>query len=432
MFRRVWAIAWPMMLSNLTTPLLGLVDTAVMGHLSDSRYLAAVAVGGTLFSSLYWGVGFLKAGTTGLAAQAVGQEDSARLRTVVWQALLTAAVLGLLFMLLQIPLRILGQAVFAPPTESVAQFQLYFQIRIWGAPAALVTLALVGWFVGNHNTRVPLVLMLVTNLTNIILNIIFVMGLGLKADGVAWGTLISEYLGLGVGAYFLVKALGENEAATYWPEIFSLTSYRQFFGLHRDYFIRTLFLTFTLVFFTRQGALMGKDVLAANEILKTFMFIISLSLDGYAHAAEAIAGSAWAGRRRSVFKACVRVVLLWSLITALGLSVLFGFGGRLILSLLTDLPALLALAHDYLIWVVVLPIISVWSFVFDGIYIGMTQTRIMRNNMIFTVLLVFLPIWFVLQPLANHGLWLAMMSFYISRGLGLGWHFYQNFWRRAW
>lgn len=432
MSRQVWALAWPMMLSSISTPLMGLVDTAVMGHLPNSRYLAAVAVGATLFSTLYWSVGFLKAGTTGLAAQAIGRRESAALRNLVWQALLTAAAIGLLFVIFQDGLLGVGTWVLAPPSESLDQFEAYFKIRVWGAPAALMTLVLIGWFVGNHNTRVPLYLTLSTNVFNALLNLLLVVGMGLKADGVAWGTLISEYFGLAYGVYFLCRALKNNQAQTQWYTIFSLQSYQQFFSVNRDFFIRTLFLTFTFAFFTRQGALMGKDVLAANEILKTFLLIIALCLDGFAHAAEAIAGSAWAAKRKDIFQACVRVVMVWAGFTALGLSLIFGVGGSLILSVLTDLPQLLEITKIYLPWVVLLPLICVWSFMFDGIYVGMTQTRAMRNNMIFTVVLVFLPVWFLAQTWGNHGLWLAMMSFFTSRGLGLGWHFYRCFWSAAW
>lgn len=432
MSAQVWALAWPMMLSSISTPLMGLVDAAVMGHLPDSRYLAAVAVGATLFSTLFWGVGFLKAGTTGMAAQAVGRKDAQALCNLLWQALLVGGGIGLIFIIFQNVILQVSLWVLAPPLESVNQYQAYFGIRIWGAPAALMMLVLIGWFVGNHNTRVPLYLTLTTNVLNAILNLVLVVGFGLKADGVAWGTLISEYFGLAVGGYFLAQALRQNGARTQWSAMFSAGAYRQFFAVNRDYFIRTLFLTGTFVFFTRQGALMGKDVLAANEILKTFLLIIALSLDGYAHAAEAIAGSAWAARRKDLFQACVRVVTLWAALTAMGLSVLFGLGGVLFLSVLTDLPSLLALSQEYLPWVVLLPLISVWSFVFDGIYVGMTQTRAMRNNMIFTVILVFLPMWFLAQPLGNHGLWLAMMGFFASRGLGLGWDFYRRYWAVVW
>lgn len=432
MSAQVWALAWPMMLSSISTPLMGLIDAAVMGHLPDSRYLAAVAVGATLFSTLFWGVGFLKAGTTGMAAQAVGRKDAQALCNLLWQALLVGGGIGLIFIIFQNVILQVSLWVLAPPLESVNQYQAYFGIRIWGAPAALMMLVLIGWFVGNHNTRIPLYLTLTTNALNAILNLVFVVGFGFKADGVAWGTLMSEYCGLALGGYFLMQALQQNGARAQWSAMFSVGAYRQFFAVNRDYFIRTLFLTGTFVFFTRQGALMGKDVLAANEILKTFLLIIALSLDGYAHAAEAIAGSAWAARRKDLFQACVRVVTLWAALTAMGLSVLFGLGGVLFLSVLTDLPSLLAISQEYLPWVVLLPLISVWSFVFDGIYVGMTQTRAMRNNMIFTVILVFLPMWFLAQPLGNHGLWLAMMGFFASRGLGLGWDFYRRYWTVAW
>jgi len=425
---QAWALAWPMMLSNISTPMLGLVDAAIMGHLSDSRYLAAIAVGGTIFSSLYWALGFLKAGTTGLAAQAYGLNDHVFLKELMWRALALALSLGLCFVLLQKPIFALSQWIFQPPDLSAAALAQYYKIRIWGAPAALMTLVLIGWFVGNHNTRVPLVVLLSTNCVNAVLSLLLVLGFGMKAQGVAWGTVIGEYFGLGL-ALFSVRRwfLGQGFGVV----LKAISAVKPLVGLikiNADYFIRTLFLIFTFAFFTRQGSLMGPDTLAVNEILKTFLLIIALALDGYAHAAEALVGSSWAAKKEVEFRISVKIIFFWSILCSLMLSLVFAVAGPFILTLLTDLPELLLLADQYFFWIIVLPLISVWSFMLDGLFIGIADTRAMRNNMIFTVLCIFLPLWFMAKSLGNHGLWFAMMGFFLGRGLGLGVVFYRRYW----
>lgn len=431
--RQVWQLTWPMIISNLTVPLLGLVDTAVMGHLDDSRYLAAVAIGATLFSTLYWSVTFLKAGTTGVTAQCYGQADWSRVKNILLQALFYAGLISILFLILQSPLLSATLFAFAPPEEVTEDLIGYYHIRIWGLPASLMTLVITGWYVGQQNTRIPMVLAVLTNCLNAGLNLLFVFGFELGVQGVALGTVVSEMVGLLLGLFCVKRTLGQLSGGFDWHALRSARTYYELSQTNFDYFIRTLFLMFTFIFFTRQGAAMGKDFVAVNELLKNFLLIIALALDGFAHAAEALAGAAWGSRKRAHFFAVLRVITFWSIVTAVILSLLFGLGGPLLVRTLTDLPQIIALADEFIIWIIPLPLVSVGCFLLDGILIGTTQTKLMRNNMIFSTLFVFLPLYHLLEnSYANHGLWLAMWGFFIARGIGLTIGFYRRFVKPTW
>ena len=430
--QRIWNLTWPMILSNLAMPFLGLVDTAVMGHLDDSRYLAAIAIGATLFATLYWSVAFLKAGTTGLTAHFFGQQAWGSMKTLVLQALVYAVVLGLLMVLLQRPILAGTLLAFAPPIEVAPHVADYSAIRIWGAPASLMTFALTGWYIGQQNTRIPMIVALSTNMLNAILNVLFVYQFELGVAGVAWGTLISEYSGLALCIYFMRSTLRSLPDHIDLRSIRSLKTYQQLSKTNLDYFVRTLFLMMIFVFFTRQGAIMGKDMVAVNELLKQFLLIIALALDGFAHAAEALAGAAWSARKRDAFFDTIKAISLWSIATALLLTLVFGLGGSILVSALTDIPEIIELANQYLWWIIPLPIVSVWCFMFDGIFIGTLHTREMRNNMIFSSIVVFFPIWFAGLTFGNDGLWLAMWSFFIARGVGLAVLFHKRFVQRSW
>lgn len=425
--RQVWQFTWPIMLSNLATPLLGLVDTAIMGHLDDSRYLAAVAIGATIFSMLLWSVAFVKASTTGLTAQNFGQKKFSEVKTIVIQALFLSTCISILMLLAQSLLWHFFAFVFTPPKEVFIELQQYYSIRIWGIPAALFTYVIIGWYIGLQNTRLPMLIAITTNILNAFLNWLFVYPFQMGVTGVALGTLCSEYFGLALGIFVLIKTLRHLPNQTHWHTVFNMKSYQKLIHANVDYFIRTLFLMSTFAFFTRQGSTMGKDYLAVNELLKNFLILMALALDGFAHAAEALAGAAWGSRNRAYFFEILKTIAIWSIATAFLLTLLFGLGGKLLVHMLTDLPNIMTLADQYIIWIIPLPLIAVWCFLMDGIFIGITDTKVMRNNMIFSSLFVFLPLCFLTQPLGNHGLWLALWGFFIARGIGLSWRFYQRY-----
>jgi len=396
-----------MILSAISVPLLGMSPV----------YLGAVAIGGTIFGFLYNGMNFLRMGTTGIAAQRYGANDNDGLRVSLGQAVIVAVMIALGLIALQVPIgRIAMGLIGAEP--DVESFALqYFSIRIWSAPGTLANYALIGWFLGLQNARVPLLIFLTTNITNIVLDLFFVLGLGMKVDGVALASVIAEYGGLLVALGFAANALHKRPG--HWPfsRLFNIRAYSAFFSINAHLFIRTMALMFTFAFVTAQGARLGGLILAANAVLMNFQLLTSFALDGFAHAAEALVGKAVGQKNRAALEQSVRVTLKWSLVFAGGFCVFYAAVGPFLIRLLTDLSDIRDAAMRFLPWLVVSPLVSVWSFLYDGVYVGATRTREMRNIMVFSVLLVFLPAWFLLQGYGNHGLWLAFTLFMASRGI---------------
>ncbi len=417
--RDVWRIAAPMIVSNVSVPLLGMVDTGVTGHLENAAYLGAVAVGGAVFSFLYTGVNFLRMGTTGIAAQAFGARDDETLRNSLGQALVVALVIAASLLLLRGPLAALGIGLVGPEA-SVAPFaREYIGIRIWSAPATLATYAVMGWFLGLQNARVPLYIVLVTNGTNIALDFLFVLGLGMKVEGVAAASVIAEYTGLAVGLFFVRRELVIHGGHWDIARLTTLREYAAFFAINAHLFVRTMALVFTLAFVTAQGARLGTLVLAANAILMNLQHLLSFALDGLAHAAEALAGRAVGEKSRAALERTVSLTLRWSLGVAAAFSLLYALAGPLFIRVLTDLPEVRETTSAFLPWLVLSPLVSVWSYLYDGVFVGATRAREMRDIMLLSTFLVFLPAWYLLTPLGNHGLWLAFMLFMASRGIGM-------------
>ncbi|MDH3305260.1 MAG: MATE family efflux transporter [Gammaproteobacteria bacterium] len=417
--RDMWRIAAPMILSNVSVPLLGMVDTGVTGHLESPVYLGAVAIGAMIFSFLYTGVNFLRMGTTGITAQSFGADDNDGLRVSLGQALVVALLVAFVLIALQGPLGTLAMHLLGPDLETRAYAIEYFSIRIWSAPGTLANYALIGWFIGLQNARIPLLIFLTINLTNIVLDLVFVLAFGMKVDGVALASVFAEYAGLLVGGAFALSAL--RQRAGHWPiaRLVNVSAYKAFFSVNANLFIRTMALMFTLGFVTAQGARLGGLILAANAVLMNFQNLTSFGLDGLAHAAEAMVGKAIGQKRRDALEEAVRLTLKWSLIFSLGFTVAYLVTGQFIIGILTDLPDVRAAAVRYLPWMIASPLVSVWCFLYDGVYVGATRAREMRNIMLASTLVIFLPAWYFLQPLGNDGLWLAFLLFMASRGIGM-------------
>lgn len=416
----VWRLSWPIIVSNASVPLLGLVDTAVVGHLPDARYLAAVTLGATLFGFLFWGFGFLRMGTTGLTSQATGRGDAQRIRNLLGQSLLIAAALGALLILLSGGLIDVGLWLLKPESEATRGLaESYAFIRILSAPAVLMNYALIGWFLGQQNARVTLVLMLIANGVNIVLDLVFVMGLGLGVQGVAAATLAGDYIALGVGLWLARRALGRLAGRFDPTPLKRLAAYSELFRVNRHLFVRTLCLLFSMAFFTAQGARMGDEILAANAILMQLVMMVSYGLDGFANAAEALTGKAAGRRDWREFGQSVRACALFSLLTAAVSLVAFALFGPLLIAALTDLEAVRRLAGDYLIWLVPMPALAVWSYLLDGVFIGTTDTKAMRDTLVLA-LVIYLPTWWLTQGWDNHGLWFAFSVFTLVRSVSLG------------
>ena len=416
---RVWHLAGPMILSNLSVPLLGAVDTAVVGHLPEPYYLGAVAVGSLIFTFIYWGFGFLRMGTTGLTAQAWGGGCETEVCANFFRALLIAAVLGVTIILIQKPIGGLAFTLLEASVEVENYGRTYFYIRIWGAPAALANFVIIGWFIGIQNARVPLGLLVFLNGLNIILDVIFVLILDWGVEGVALATVIAEFSGMGLGLLFVWYNLRESRSATF-TQVFSTTRFKKMFEINRDIFIRTLCLLFCFAYFTAEGAKLGDVILGANAVLMNFLAFMSHGLDGFAHAAEALVGGAKGANHREGFRRAVRVSFFWACIVAVLFSVVYWVAGKTLISILTGVPSVREAAELYLPWLIAAPVLSVWAFLLDGIFIGTTRTVEMRNAMIFSTVAYLLLVQLLLPLFGNQGLWLALIGLMVIRGVSLG------------
>jgi len=417
--REVWRIAAPMILSNVSAPLLGMVDTGVTGHLDSPTYLGAVAIGSTIMGFLYNGMNFLRMGTTGITAQCFGADDNDGLRAALGQAIMVALLIATGLILLQAPIGSIALNLLGAAGDVENYAQQYFSIRIWSAPGTLANYVLMGWFLGLQNARVPLLIFLTINLTNVVLDLIFVIGLGMTVDGVALASVIAEYSGLLVGLGFAARALRKREGHWPLPRLFRIRAYAVFFSVNAHLLIRTIALMFTFAFVTAQGARLGPIFLAANAVLMNLQMLTAFALDGFAHAAEALVGKAVGEKRREALEQAVRLALKWSLIFAVGFCLFYILIGPFLIRMLTDLEDVRETAMRYLPWLIVSPLVSVWSFLYDGVYVGATRAREMRNIMLFSTAAIFLPAWFLLQGFGNHGLWLAFTLFMASRGIGM-------------
>ena len=426
----VWRLAGPMILSNLTVPILGLVDTAVVGHLSAPHYLGAVAIGGLIFSFVYWAFGFLRMGTTGQVAQSHGRSDNNEIRSCFARAGLLTLLLAMCIIVLQLPIHWLAMSVLEASQQVEVSAGEYFFIRIWSAPATLFTYVLIGWFLGMQNARGPLYLLLTINLINIVLDLVFVWGLGMDVDGVALASVISEYIGVVVGLWLVKRELKLHPGKWLKQQILDATKLRQMLVLNHNIFIRTLCLIFSFAFFTAQGAKHGDIILAANAVLMNFQTFMAYGLDGFAHAAEALVGKAVGQRDKQRFKQAIHTAAIWSIGVAACFVVLYGLFGAILIRLMTDIEQVRQMAYLFLPWLMISPLVSVSSYLFDGVFIGATRSVEMRNTMLLATFLFFLPAWYLLQPFGNHGLWAALMVFMLARGISM-WLSYRSLEKRG-
>ena len=415
--RQIWQIAGPMILANISVPLLGMVDTAVVGRLDAPHFLGAVAVGTLIFSFLFWGFGFLRMATTGLIAQAVGRDDLAQQQPLIQRTLLFALFIASLLLLFQSPL---SQAAFYAmgASDLVTQFgQDYFSIRIWSSPAILVNYVVLGCLIGISATRSALILVLIVNISNIVLDLLFVMVFDMAVEGVALASVIAEYLGLITGLILLKTHrihLSPLQLTSFLKPDFEL---RQLLQLHGNIFIRTLCLMFSFAFFMAQSAQQGDIVLAANAVLLHFITFMAFFLDGFANATEVLTGRAIGSQNQQQLKQGFIYTALWSGGIALLFCLNYFVWGPSVINLLTTIPDVITAANQYLIWLIIAPVIGVWSYLFDGLFIGATRSAEMRNTMLFSTLFCYLPAWYFLQDLGNHGLWLAIIIFLAARGI---------------
>lgn len=418
--RAVLAVAVPIILANLTTPITGLIDTAVLGQLDDPHFIGGVAIGAMIFNLLYWAFGFLRMGTTGLTAQAEGSGDMGEVGATLMRALLIACAAGGLLIVCQHPISAASFALLNGSEAVERGAGEYFSIRIWGAPAALANFAFLGWFIGMGRARTALALQLILNGLNAFLDIWFVLGLGLEIKGVAYGTVISEVVAAIAGGWLAAGMLKRRGIRLDLPHILDKLAIRRALGVNADIMIRTLCVLFAFTWFTAKSAEAGDVILAANAVLMTLIQATTYFLDGFAFAAETISGQAIGAQRINRFRDAVRLSTLWALAFSALASALFWFGGGLIIDILSVNEQVRATARIYLIWAAMAPLAGVMAYQLDGIFIGATRTADMRNMMLLSFA-IYIAMWVALTPvLGNHGLWAAIVIFMSLRAITLG------------
>ncbi|WNC72045.1 MATE family efflux transporter [Thalassotalea psychrophila] len=430
--KALFALAIPMILSNITVPLLGLVDTGVIGHLPEAYFLGATAVGAMIITFITWFCGFLRMSTSGLAAQAYGSEDRQQILLVLSRGLVVAFIIGLLMIVLQTPY--INASLWLSGGSEQVQFyaRQYTEIRIWGFPAALANLVILGWLLGLHKAKFAMWLLIVTNVVNLSLDLLFVLGFNWQIMGIAVATLIAEYSSLILGLYFVAKTLNVHHKdliktlAKTKNTLFNKVSFSPYLKLNRDIVIRTLCLEICFVFITFQGARLGDTVVAANAILLNFLLLISFGLDGIAYGAEARVGRAKGAKDSSALSLAVNTALKYNFMFAIIYSLFFYLFGLEFIKLLSDIPEVVAYASEFLPWIVALPVLACWCYLYDGVYIGLTEAAVMRNSMLVSTFAFFFPCWFILQGYGNHGIWAAFCLFMMARGITLFYHFHNN------
>jgi len=412
---RVFAIAGPAMLANLTTPLLGIVGTAVIGRLGEAHLLGAVAISALVFDCIFWIFGFLRMGTVALTAQALGANDTVEQRAVLARALLIAAFVGVAMIALQVPLataiyRLMGGS--AAVTEAA---QAYFFVRIWSAPFALASYAVLGWLVGLARTGLALMLQIAVNVINMAVTAWLVLYAGLGVNGAALGCVVAEIAGF-VASLAVAFVLLRGKAGFGWAQVLDRGKIVRMLAINRDIMIRTIALIAAFAFFTAQGARAGDTLLAANAVLHNFTLIGSFFLDGFATAAQQLCGQATGARDRTGFGRSVRLILAWGAGFGLATTLLFLAAGNLLIDVMTSSAEVREAARQFMLFAALAPAAGVLAYAYDGIYIGATWARDMRNLMI-AALAIYFAAWWCLMPLGNAGLWWALLIFLLARGL---------------
>jgi len=418
--KRILNLAVPNIISNITVPLLSMVDISLVGHLdvNSKLHIGAISLGTMIFNFIYWGFSFLRMGTSGFAAQAYGKKDMNESMLVLSRAVAVAAGGSLLLIILQYPIAKVAFSLLEGSKEVEGLARQYYFIRIWAAPATIGLYALTGWFIGMQNARIPMAIAIFVNVLNIGFNFLFIHGFGMQSDGVALGTVIAQYLGIILAAGIFLRR--HKNLLKYWSykAMIELKALKLFFSVNKDIFIRTVCLIFVMSFFTAQSANIGDTVLAVNSVLLQFFMFFSFVQDGFAYAAEALTGRYIGEGNRPKMKKVIRYLFYWGIGFAGFFTLVYFFFGNQILWLLTDNKSVLERSHDFLYWVYTIPLITFAAFIWDGIYIGATASAGMRNTMLISTLVIFIPAYYLLiGPLGNTGLWISFMLFQASRGV---------------
>lgn len=418
MNKTILKLVIPNIISNITIPLLGLVDMILMGHLGSATYIGAIALGGTIFSVLYSFFSFLRAGTTGFTAQAYGSNDKTETIYSLYRSICIGIPIIILILTLQNPIAKISQFLLDGSDDVKSLALSYFYIRIWAAPANIMLYCLNGWFVGMQNTKSPMFIAILINVFNIIFSILFVIVLKQNVTGVALGTVLAQYSGLTLAIILLIKDYRKYFIKIEKNILFDFKKIKRFFKVNTDLMIRSFLLIISIAFFTNQSAKLGDNILAINMILLQSFYIFSYFTDGFAYAGEALTGRFIGSKDAVSLKKTIKLLLIWGFSISIPFTILYGLFPSTFVKIISNDPNILEQIQPYYVYMIIIPIITFAAFIWDGIYIGATASKAVRNTMIIASIFVFLPAWYILVPLLeNHGLWIAFLCFMLTRGI---------------
>ena len=426
MHKEILSLAIPSIVTNITVPLLGLVDVAIVGHMGDASYIGAIAVGTMMMNVICWLFGFLRMGTSGMTSQAYGRGDSKEAATILFQAIALGAAIGILFVLFQ-PLLLRLFLFFMRPSDEIRAFaSVYFHVCVFGLPAALVMYGLTGWFIGMQDTRTPMPVSIFQTIVNIMTSLLLVYVFGMKVEGVALGTLTAQYSGLLLALYILRRKYASHyqllfSQFTLKPGDYSSFSYKhtlnRFFRVNRDIFLRTLFLVAVNAAFTSVGSRQGDVILAVNTLLFQFFTLYSYIMDGFAYAGEAICGKYYGAGNMPSFHACIRRLFAWGVIMTVVYTAAYYFGANDILHVLSNEQTVIEASEPYLLWVALIPVAGMGAFIWDGVFIGITDSRGMLLSCFVAAIVFAIMLSLFFTTMGNHALWLALLSYLLARGV---------------
>lgn len=415
--REILNIALPAIVSNITVPLLGLIDVTIVGHLGATSYIGAIAVGSLLFNIIYWLFGFLRMGTGGMTSQAFGANDRQETARLLTRSLGVGLIAATLLILFQLPIRWLAFEFISTSPEVERLASLYFHICIWGAPAMLGLYSFTGWFIGMQNSRYPMYIAITQNIVNILASLLFVYGLHMKIEGVAWGTLLAQYAGFIMAFFLWIYRYGNLRPHMHWKSLADRRAMSRFFQVNRDIFFRTLCLIAVTTYFTSAGASQGETILAVNTLLMQLFTLFSYFMDGFAYAGEALTGKHIGANDHASLRQTVRQLFVWGIGLSITFTMLYGIGGEGFLRLLTNEESVIQASSTYFYWVLAIPLAGFAAFLYDGIFIGATATSLMLRAMAIASLIFFLVYFGCREALGNHALWMAFITYLALRGI---------------
>lgn len=417
MNRRILQLAIPSIISNITVPLLGLVDVAITGHMGDKRYMAAIAVASMMFNIMYWLFSFLRFGTGGMTAQSYGKKDSKECAALLFRSQATCLLVALVMVVLQVPLFKMMMYIIEPEADLLEPIQLYFSICIWGTFPSLSLYAFTGWFVGMQNTRLPMIISITQNILNISMSYLFVYHFGMMIEGVALGTLLAQWCGALIAILVIKTKYPDMVRNVNIRETIHLEKMKRFFAVNRVLFYRTLFLVAVNLYFIVAGAKGGATILAVNSVLMQLFILYSYIMDGFAFGAEALCGRYYGAQDKANFNLALRLIWRWGIGLCVLYTIAYALGGNLFVSILTDDSTVRSAAQCYLPWAALIPLCGLAAFVWDGVFVGITNTKGMLAGTFGGATAFFILYYTMYNQLGNHALWLAFNAYLLLRGV---------------